>query len=146
MFKGLWTDSQMAPLERIVKFAHAQGTTIGIQLAHAGRKSSTLSPWVHLNAAKTHRATTYVAQKDEGGWPDEGKFSCDNVSSVFNFDFGVLVVSASEIPYSDQYPKPRPLTADELLQLDDAFLSTIERCKKLDCESFMYFMLDMAGV
>ena len=56
-----------------MKFAHAQGTVIGVQLAHAGRKASTLAPWVHLNAAKTHRASTWTAQKDEGGWPDESE-------------------------------------------------------------------------
>ncbi|KAF7340125.1 putative NADPH dehydrogenase C23G7.10c [Mycena venus] len=42
---GLWKDSQIAPLKRIVEFSHAQGTKIGIQLAHAGRKASTYAPW-----------------------------------------------------------------------------------------------------
>ncbi|KAI0756837.1 FMN-linked oxidoreductase [Daedaleopsis nitida] len=44
---GLWTDSQIAPLKRIVDFAHAQGTIIG-----------------------TFHAPTYTAGDDEGGWPD----------------------------------------------------------------------------
>ena len=70
--KGIWMDSQIAPLERIVKFVHAQGAAIGIQLGHAGRKASVISPWVHTNAEKTHRASTFIAQKDEGGWPDQG--------------------------------------------------------------------------
>lgn len=55
-----------------MKFAHAQDAVIGIQLTHAGRKSSVISPWIHTNAAKTHRASTFVAEKNEGGWPDEG--------------------------------------------------------------------------
>ncbi len=63
----------MAPLKRIVNFAHAHGTIIGVQLAHAGRKSSVYAPWVHSNIAKTWKAPTYVAGKDEGGWPDDGK-------------------------------------------------------------------------
>lgn len=41
---GLWQDSQMAPMKRIVEFAHSQGQKIGIQLAHAGRKASTVAP------------------------------------------------------------------------------------------------------
>ncbi|KAJ3530160.1 hypothetical protein NM688_g7751 [Phlebia brevispora] len=69
---GLWTDTQMEPLKRIVNFCHAQGTLVGVQLAHAGRKASTYAPWVHLNAAKTQRAPTWVAGKDEDGWPDNG--------------------------------------------------------------------------
>lgn len=36
---GLWKDSQMAPLQYSVEFAHSQGQKIGIQIAHAGRKA-----------------------------------------------------------------------------------------------------------
>jgi len=42
---GLWNDDQIAPLKRIVDFAHQQGSHIGIQLAHAGRKASCDVPW-----------------------------------------------------------------------------------------------------
>ncbi|MDO4909155.1 MAG: NADH:flavin oxidoreductase/NADH oxidase [Corynebacterium sp.] len=35
---GLWNDEQIAPLRRIVDFAHAQGARIAIQLGHSGRK------------------------------------------------------------------------------------------------------------
>lgn len=43
---GLWKDSQIAPLKRIVEFAHSQNQKIGIQIAHAGRKASTVAPWL----------------------------------------------------------------------------------------------------
>ena len=43
---GLWLDSQMEPLKRIVEFAHSQGQKVGIQLGHAGRKASTVAPWL----------------------------------------------------------------------------------------------------
>lgn len=66
----------MAPLKRIVAFAHSQGAKIGVQLAHAGRKASTYAPWVHADMAKTWKAPTYVAGKDEGGWPDHGTYAC----------------------------------------------------------------------
>ena len=46
---GLWKDSQIEPLKRIVTFAHSQGQLIGIQLAHAGRKASTVAPWLSLD-------------------------------------------------------------------------------------------------
>lgn len=42
---GLWTDEQIAPLQRIATFIEAQGAVPAIQLAHAGRKASLTSPW-----------------------------------------------------------------------------------------------------
>lgn len=42
---GLWKDAHIEPLERIVKFIHAQGAVAGVQLAHSGRKGSTGRPW-----------------------------------------------------------------------------------------------------
>jgi len=42
---GLWDDDQVNPLKRIVDFSHQQNTKIGIQLAHAGLKASTKTPW-----------------------------------------------------------------------------------------------------
>ena len=50
---GLWKDSQMEPLSRIVEFAHSQGQKIAIQLAHAGRKASTVAPWLSPGAVAT---------------------------------------------------------------------------------------------
>ena len=37
----------MEPLKRIVNFAQGHDTLIGIQLAHAGRKASTLALWLN---------------------------------------------------------------------------------------------------
>lgn len=42
---GLWTDEQIAPLQRITAFIEAQGAVPGVQLAHAGRKASHDLPW-----------------------------------------------------------------------------------------------------
>ncbi|WP_339064069.1 NADPH dehydrogenase NamA [Tepidibacillus marianensis] len=36
---GLWNDGQTQSLKEIVDFGHAQGSVMGIQLAHAGRKA-----------------------------------------------------------------------------------------------------------
>lgn len=43
---GLWQDSQIEPMRRIVEFVHSQGQHIGVQLGHAGRKASTVAPWL----------------------------------------------------------------------------------------------------
>ena len=43
---GLYTDANQTALERVVNFARSYGSAkIGLQLAHAGRKASTLAPW-----------------------------------------------------------------------------------------------------
>jgi 2,4-dienoyl-CoA reductase-like NADH-dependent reductase (Old Yellow Enzyme family) len=55
---GLWTDEQAAAFKPLIDFAHSQNVPIGIQLAHAGRKGSTMRPWDdHL-----------IASGSEGGW------------------------------------------------------------------------------
>src|SRR5213080_4719841 len=42
---GIYDEGHVAGLARIVRFIHAQKTLAGIQLAHAGRKASTVRPW-----------------------------------------------------------------------------------------------------
>lgn len=59
---GIWKDSQIEPFKKIVEFAHSQNQNIMIQLAHAGRKASTVAPWLSSGA---------VAGKELNGWPDE---------------------------------------------------------------------------
>ena len=55
---GIWNDELAEAFRPIIDFAHSMGSTIGIQLAHAGRKGSTMAPWAdHL-----------IAGKNEGGW------------------------------------------------------------------------------
>lgn len=55
---GLWNNEQVAAWKTITDFAHSQGTKIGVQLAHAGRKASTRAPW----------ASHQMASEAEGGW------------------------------------------------------------------------------
>src|SRR5262249_25553851 len=57
---GIWTDEQAARWARVVAFVRGQDTVPGIQLAHAGRKASTESPWLGRG---------YVPPED-GGWAD----------------------------------------------------------------------------
>lgn len=57
---GLWKDSQIEPIKRVVDFAHSQSQLIMIQIAHAGRKASTVAPWL---------SSGEVAGKELNGWP-----------------------------------------------------------------------------
>ncbi|KAJ3232408.1 hypothetical protein HDU81_002999 [Chytriomyces hyalinus] len=62
---GLWSDAHVHAFKPIVEFIQSQGAAAGIQLAHAGRKASTLSPFF------TDNSYSAVASKEDGGWPDE---------------------------------------------------------------------------
>jgi 2,4-dienoyl-CoA reductase-like NADH-dependent reductase (Old Yellow Enzyme family) len=42
---GIWNDEQVNAYQRITSFIKSQNSVTGIQLAHAGRKASTFSPW-----------------------------------------------------------------------------------------------------
>src|SRR3954463_421554 len=55
---GIWSDTQVPGLRRITDFLHLQGSAAGIQLAHAGRKGSTLTPWFGEGTASPR----------DGGW------------------------------------------------------------------------------
>ncbi len=55
---GIYNEAQIAAFKKINDFAHTQGAAMGIQLAHAGRKGSTMRPTDdHL-----------MATAAEGGW------------------------------------------------------------------------------
>ena len=56
---GIWSDAQADAWKPIAAFIKAQGAVAAIQLAHAGRKASTFSPW---------RGSGEVTA-GAGGWP-----------------------------------------------------------------------------
>ncbi len=55
---GIWNDAQADAWARIAAFVEGQGAVAGIQLAHAGRKASTQSPWLGSGAVPV----------EDGGW------------------------------------------------------------------------------
>lgn len=55
---GIWKDQHIGGLRDIVSFAASQGAATGVQLAHAGRKASTTSPWKGYHLIPSH----------QGGW------------------------------------------------------------------------------
>lgn len=55
---GIWKDEHIDFLKRITEFIKKNGAVPGIQLAHAGRKASHVSPWKGRSSLK----------ENEGGW------------------------------------------------------------------------------
>lgn len=102
---GIWEDAQLEGpygLRSIVDFAHSQGQKIGIQLAHAGRKASNVAPWLHAGI---------VAQKDEGGWPEE-------------------VVGASAVGYNEQMAKPKAMSLEDIECFKKSWVDGVKRAVK----------------
>lgn len=97
---GIWSDAHIKPLSDIVTFAHSQNQKIAIQLAHAGRKASTVAPWL--------KDTPPLADKDIGGWPD----NCWGPSAV---------------PFHESYPKPKVLTIEGIKDVVKAFADAAKR-------------------
>ena len=58
---GIWNDEQADAWRPITEFIASQGAVPGIQLAHAGRKASTWSPWGEDGRSGS-------IPKDRGGW------------------------------------------------------------------------------
>jgi len=82
---GIYLESHIEPLKRIVTFAHSQNQKIAIQLAHAGRKASDSAPWLE------HA----LASEEVGGWPDK-------------------VVGASAIAFDDVLAIPKAMTVEDI--------------------------------
>jgi len=94
---GIWSDAHVEPLARITRFIHAKGSVAGIQLAHAGRKASTVRPWE--GAGKL--------TEEQGGWTD--------------------VVAPSAIPFAPNYAMPSAVSVDSIAAIVTAFGKAAER-------------------
>ncbi|KAK9459753.1 uncharacterized protein V1516DRAFT_446562 [Lipomyces oligophaga] len=90
---GLWKDEQIAPLKRVVEFVHGQNQKIGIQLAHSGRKGSTLAPWLPGN---------YAHAGEEEGFPSE-------------------VVAPTDEVFDTDYVKPHELATEDIKNYVEAY-------------------------
>lgn len=99
---GLWKDSQIEPLRRVVEFVHSQNQIIGLQVAHAGRKASTVAPW--LSAGDT-------ASEAVGGWPNN-------------------VIGPSDVPFKDEFPTPKAMTKADIEQLKKDWVAAVKRAVK----------------
>ncbi|EEH38432.1 NADPH dehydrogenase [Paracoccidioides lutzii Pb01] len=99
---GLWKDSQIEPIKRVVEFVHSQNQVIGIQLAHAGRKASSLAPFLAVNKVATEQA---------GGWPKNVK-------------------GPSDIPFSAEMAQPKAMTKRDIEEVKKAWGAAVRRAVK----------------
>ncbi len=99
---GIWSDDHISHFADIATFAHSQNQKVGIQLAHAGRKASTVAPWLSFSATAT---------KELDGWPDD-------------------VWAPSAIPHSDGFPQPHELTKERIERIKQAFVDAAKRAIK----------------
>lgn len=99
---GIWKDSQIEPLQKLVEFAHSQNQKVMIQLAHAGRKASTVAPWL---------SSGDIAGKDVNGWPDD-------------------VQAPSAIAWNEKHAQPKEMTLDDIAQFKKDFIASVHRALK----------------
>lgn len=109
---GLWADEQISGVNRVASFIKSQGALSGIQLAHAGRKSSTVPPWIAAQMNKPAMRAT----KEAGGWPD-------NVVGPTGGDFWDEKGLAEDGGF---YP-PRQLSICEIQEIVKAFAASARR-------------------
>lgn len=98
----MWQDSQIAPLKEVVDFAHSQNQKIMIQLAHAGRKASTVAPWL---------SSGDIAGEDVNGWPND-------------------VYAPSAIAWNEKHANPKAMTLDDIAAFKKAFNDSVKRALK----------------
>jgi 2,4-dienoyl-CoA reductase-like NADH-dependent reductase (Old Yellow Enzyme family) len=99
---GLYSDENEASLNRIVRFCREHGTAkLGVQLAHSGRKGSTLMPWEGRAAPLT---------EENGVWP---------------------TVGCAGQPRAEGWPVPVPLDRAGLDRVRDAHVAAVERAARI---------------
>jgi 2,4-dienoyl-CoA reductase-like NADH-dependent reductase (Old Yellow Enzyme family) len=94
---GLWKDEHVEVLARIGRFVRGHGAVFGSQLAHAGRKASTVRPW-------------------EGGGP------LDPTTGGW-----APIVAPSALPFDAEYQTPVALDGAGIVRVIDAFKSAATR-------------------
>lgn len=89
---GLWEDTQIEPLRRVVDFIRAQGASPGIQLAHAGRKASERRPWhgetpvddedVQIRGEPPWQTSAPTAEPYGPAWPAPKAMTVSDIDTV----------------------------------------------------------------
>ncbi|WP_174843252.1 NADH:flavin oxidoreductase/NADH oxidase [Cryobacterium sp. HLT2-23] len=96
---GIWNDEQRDAWAPIVEFIHDQGSVAGIQLAHAGRKSSVRPDWNYAGAAGPMPVS-------EGGW---------------------VPIAPSSIPFDGESSTPREMTRGDIDRIIVDFTTATQR-------------------
>jgi len=86
-------------LKLLTEFAHSQGQHVAIQLGHAGRKASTVAPWIDRKAS---------APLEANGWPDK-------------------VISVSNVPYDEHTCIPKTMTPEDIASFKESFVAAVKR-------------------
>lgn len=94
---GIWNDTQVTALRRITDFVKRQGSRVGIQIAHAGRKASTDRPW---------KGGAPIAPDAEDGWQP---------------------LAPSPLAFDERHTVPTELTTDQIQEVVDQFAAAARR-------------------
>ena len=97
---GIWSEAHAEQWARITRFISSQGAVPGIQLAHAGRKASTLRPW------DQERGAAAGVPDASGGWEPVGP---------------------SALAFDDGYRLPRAMTQSEISATVRLFAEAAQR-------------------
>ncbi|CVK85356.1 related to flavin oxidoreductase [Fusarium proliferatum] len=112
---GLWKDSQIIPLKRVIDYIHSQGQKAGIQLCHSGPKGSMLPPWLAKGDPMVHFP---LANEEAGGWPND-------------------VWAPSAISHGPGYPTPKEMGQKQIDLAVNQFASTARRAAEAGVEDFI---------
>ncbi|KAK1722967.1 NADH:flavin oxidoreductase/NADH oxidase [Colletotrichum acutatum] len=100
---GIWDDSQLVAAKEVIDFVHSQGGHIGAQIGHAGRKASTVAPWIDRKA---------VAGEKGRGWPKD-------------------IYGPSAVAYSDDTYVPKEMTLKDIETLKAKWVDAVKRAVKV---------------
>ncbi len=96
---GIWDDSHIDGLKKIVKLYKSQNTAVGIQLGHAGRKGS-------------------CVRLTDGGQP---------IASDDQIEPPWKTLGPSDIPERKGYPVPKSMSHKEIIEVIEAFKNAAKR-------------------
>ncbi len=93
---GLWEDAQVDALKPVAEFLEREGAVPGVQLGHAGRKTSERRPW----HGETPVDEEDVSTRSEQPW---------------------TAVAPSSIPYAEGWPQPKEMSEADIEQVIHSF-------------------------
>ncbi|GAA5894678.1 NADH:flavin oxidoreductase/NADH oxidase [Sporobolomyces salmoneus] len=98
---GLWNDTQRDALKSVFDLIRSLGAIPAIQLAHSGRKASTLQPWLDTSTIKAP-LKSHIATKESYGWDD--------------------VWGPSAVSYDEEtFPMPKEMTLENIEEFKEAW-------------------------
>lgn len=115
---GIWSDDQIPGVKAVADYVHSQGALCGMQLAHAGRKASTVAPFI----ASKFKKPSVRADATAGGWGEN--VVAPSGGEAFTWD---------GIPSNDSeggFWEPRELSQSDIDELIQAWVDAAVRSVK----------------